>query len=203
MLPQEGFESVKARLVVVPLPPEAAGRARQKIRKNAAKKGRTPNELGLRLAGYFCVVTTMSSERATAETLCRIYRVRWQIELLFKRGRSLLNLGEIKGGKDLVEIQVWAQVLFLIICEQWSTRLNEVPLGGKGSHSQWRSVEIIGWDIRIIIMNKRSLDERLEAIEETKRPLRERPRKKRHYAREMYEEIMQMLNSGKPQGNQQ
>ena len=46
-------------LLIRPLPTEAANRSRQRLRRNAAKKGRTPNATALRLAGYFCVLTTL------------------------------------------------------------------------------------------------------------------------------------------------
>ena len=41
---------VRGRLLIRPLPTEAASRSRQRLRRNAAKKGRTPNATALRLA---------------------------------------------------------------------------------------------------------------------------------------------------------
>jgi hypothetical protein len=79
LLPEEGREAVAARLVIVPLPPEQAGRARQKLRKG--RKGRPISKLTLRLAGYFCCVTTLTKEEAPTEALLTWYRVRWQVEI--------------------------------------------------------------------------------------------------------------------------
>lgn len=79
LLPEHGHETVPARLVLLPLPPEQAGRARQRLRK--AKKGHAPSELALRHAGYFCCVTTLTKEEASTEALLAWYRVRWQVEI--------------------------------------------------------------------------------------------------------------------------
>ena len=85
-----------ARLLVRPLPTELANRARAKLRRNASKKGRTPSQLALRLAGYFCLLTTLPLELANDEVVLELYRIRWQIELFFKRCKSLLHLNQLR-----------------------------------------------------------------------------------------------------------
>ncbi len=95
-LPLEGKLPVSARLLIRPLPPEAANRNRQRLRRNAAKKGRTPSATALRLAGYFCVLTTLPESLASADVVLELYRVRWQIELFFKRCKGLLHFDHLR-----------------------------------------------------------------------------------------------------------
>lgn len=85
-----------ARLLIKPLPSELAAGARAKLRRNASKKGRTPSQLALRLAGYFCLLTTLPLELASDEVVLELYRIRWQIELFFKRCKSLLHLDQLR-----------------------------------------------------------------------------------------------------------
>jgi DDE family transposase len=95
-VPLEGTSPLPARLLVRPLPTELANRARAKLRRNASKKGRTPSQLALRLAGYFCLLTTLPLELANDEVVLELYRIRWQIELFFKRCKSLLHLNQLR-----------------------------------------------------------------------------------------------------------
>jgi Transposase DDE domain len=81
-----------ARLLVLPLPAEKVARARQAVRKKAKKEGRTPDRRTLLLAGYVTLVSTVATAVANAHTLGSWYRVRWQVELGFKRAKSLLHL---------------------------------------------------------------------------------------------------------------
>jgi hypothetical protein len=115
---------LSARLIVVPLPPEVAGRARQKVHKAATKKGKKPDALALHLAGYLCLLTTLTTDALRVEEACALYRVRWQVECFLKRAKSVAGLDVIRGGDALVDAQIWARLLSL--CDQESRRPNEV-----------------------------------------------------------------------------
>jgi hypothetical protein len=95
-VPLEGKDPVPARVLICPLPTEAANRHRQQLRRNAAKKGRTPSATALRLAGYFCVLTTLPESLASPAVVLELYRVRWQIELFFKRCKGLLHFDRLR-----------------------------------------------------------------------------------------------------------
>ena len=95
-VPLEGKAPVPARRLIRPLPTEAAHRHRQRLRRNAAKKGRTPSATALRLASYFCVLTTLPESLASADVVLELYRVRWQIELFFKRCKGLLHFDQLR-----------------------------------------------------------------------------------------------------------
>jgi hypothetical protein len=95
-VPLPGKGPVPARLLIRPLPTEAASRNRQRLRRNAAKKGRTPSATALRLAGYFCVLTTLPEGLANDDVVLELYRIRWQIELFFKRCKGLLHFDQLR-----------------------------------------------------------------------------------------------------------
>jgi len=95
-VPLSEKDPVHARLLIRPLPTEAAHRNRQHLRRNAAKKGRTPQAPTLRLAGYFCVLTTLPEALASDDVVLELYRIRWQIELFFKRCKGLLHFDQLR-----------------------------------------------------------------------------------------------------------
>jgi hypothetical protein len=119
LVPLAGHEPLPARLLVRPLRPEAAARARQKLLKNASKHGKTPDELALRLAGYLCLLTTMPEELLSDDDAFRLYRLRWQIELAFKRYKSLLGLNKLRKANDpLLNVQILGKLIVIALVEK-------------------------------------------------------------------------------------
>src|SRR4029077_2007562 len=84
-------QGVPCRLTARRCPPEVAARRRQKLRESTrSKKGREPSERQLALCDWLVLATNVAAERLTVKELWVVYRCRWQIELLFKRGKQQL-----------------------------------------------------------------------------------------------------------------
>lgn len=82
--------SVDARMVAIRKAPEAAEKARAKILREAGAKRSRIDPLTLEAAGYIFVITSLGPEVSPEEVL-ELYRLRWQVELVFKR---LKGIGE-------------------------------------------------------------------------------------------------------------
>jgi hypothetical protein len=80
--------------------------AQEKLRQIAARKGRNLQPDTLEAAGYVVVLTTLPD--VPADLILELYRYRWQIELAFKRLKSLLHLGHLKK-TDPVGAKAWLQ----------------------------------------------------------------------------------------------
>ncbi len=104
---------IKGRLCAIKKTPEAAKRALKKARRRAQKKGYTPSNLTLEVAGYVIILTTISSDILEASKVLEIYRGRWQIELVFKRLKSLAQMGQLPK-KDPEAARAWLQGKFLL-----------------------------------------------------------------------------------------
>jgi hypothetical protein len=90
-----GLLSVPARLVVSRKPEEAAKAERQRILRAASRKGRQADPRTLKAAAFFFVLTSVPRQRLTAQQALELYRLRWQIEMTFKRMKGLLDLGDL------------------------------------------------------------------------------------------------------------
>jgi hypothetical protein len=79
---------------------EAIRRAQRRLtRKQQTGRGTVTAETR-EYARYVLVFTTLPQSRATAEQVLECYRLRWQIELTFKRLKSVVQLGHIPKQDD-------------------------------------------------------------------------------------------------------
>lgn len=85
-----------ARLITIRKSREAADRERLRIRAEAKKKGKEPTKKTLEAASFTFLLTTLPEDSACAEEIGELYRFRWQIELLFKRMKSLMGLDSLR-----------------------------------------------------------------------------------------------------------
>lgn len=92
------FEGVcyPVRLLAVRLPPEKAKQARLQAVQRAKKHGHQLRAETLYLAEWVLVITTLPEGDWPPEAVLRVYRARWQIELVFKRLKQQLHLDTLR-----------------------------------------------------------------------------------------------------------
>lgn len=90
----------RVRVCAVRKSREAADLAKAKIRQAASKKQKAILPDTLEFAEYVVVLTTLDSTVLGVGGVLQLYRARWQIELCFKRFKSLLQLGHLPKRSD-------------------------------------------------------------------------------------------------------
>lgn len=80
------------RLVAVKKPADAAAEARRKARRDAQDEGRTISKETLEAADWVILVTSLVPDEFSTKDVLALYRLRWRIELGFKRLKSLIGL---------------------------------------------------------------------------------------------------------------
>ena len=90
----------------------AADRARRKLRRVASKNGKQLKPETLEFAGYVFVLATLAPGLLDTNAILDLYRARWQIELCFKRLKSLLRLGHLPKQSD-ESARAWIQAKLL------------------------------------------------------------------------------------------
>ncbi len=91
-------KAIQGRIVAVRLPPPQAEKARERLIREHGRKHVT--ELMLELSNYVVLFTTAPKARLDSTQLIELYRMRWQIELNFKRDKSIAGLDELPNFKD-------------------------------------------------------------------------------------------------------
>ena len=83
------------RLIANAVPATQRCQARRKKARRAKKKGKQVSARTLRLTGWWLLLTTLDAAWSAAD-IVRLYRARWQVELLFKRLKQLLRAQAIR-----------------------------------------------------------------------------------------------------------
>jgi hypothetical protein len=109
-------QHLPGRLVAVRCPQEVADRRRQKAIESAKRKGRTPSEEYLALLDWTIFVTNVPFEMLSVQQVVLLYRVRWQIELVFKLWKSYCGLGRIAGlRRERVLTELYAKMIGIVL----------------------------------------------------------------------------------------
>jgi hypothetical protein len=100
----------------------------QRARKDSRRHGKTPKRETLEAAKYVFLLTSLAPDQASAEEVLALYRLRWQIELLFKRLKSLLRIDELPN-KDPAAARCWilANLLAALLLEDQARLLLDFP----------------------------------------------------------------------------
>lgn len=83
---------LKMRVVALRKPPAAIAEARRKAKLAAKKQGRQASKQTLYACEWVILVTSLKQEAFSTEEIFKLYRMRWRIELAFKRLKSLIGL---------------------------------------------------------------------------------------------------------------
>lgn len=98
---------------------EASQRARMRYRRRMSKKSKNITKTGLHWCDYVILVSSLSPELLDVKRAFELYRRRWQVELLFKRLKSVLDVDQLRTRKDsaLAKTYLWAKMLYALWIE--------------------------------------------------------------------------------------
>jgi hypothetical protein len=84
------------RIIASALPKDIAAEARKKREQKAKKKGKQLQPDTLFLVGWTLLITNLPKRPWSYKHILQLYRARWQIELLFKRMKQMMDMHVIR-----------------------------------------------------------------------------------------------------------
>jgi len=91
---------IAGRLVATKRSAVAARRAQRQLHQRACRRQEKVSAASHEAAGYVFVWTSLPTRGYPASAVMELYRLRWQIELTFKRMKSLLGFGQLPKRND-------------------------------------------------------------------------------------------------------
>jgi hypothetical protein len=108
---------VKVRLTAYRVPANIADQRRWELRKKANKKGHRVSRKSLQLCDWSLFITNASEEQIPGKMIRTIYRVRWNIELLFKSWKSILRIhkSNVKKNENRLKCELYGKLILAVI----------------------------------------------------------------------------------------
>jgi hypothetical protein len=94
-----GQQKIAGRVCAIRKSRDAIARAERRL-KDKQQKGKSVGPATRKYAEYVLVFTTLPASAASAEQVLEAYRLRWQVELTFKRLKSIAQLGHVPKHDD-------------------------------------------------------------------------------------------------------
>ncbi|HVU69439.1 MAG TPA: IS4 family transposase [Ktedonobacteraceae bacterium] len=181
------------RLIAVAFPEAQAEALREQKRRQARDKGRKLSEQAIFLAGFHLIVTTLPEKQWPAALVLDLYACRWQIEILFKRIKQVLETHRLPCRcPQMAQAMIAALLVAWLLIEDEATELRRQitdaePLTLPVSSwqlNQWAKAGlqhvVVGWwspqQLRALIPELRRL-----FSDKRRRPLREHQRRVRFH----------------------
>src|SRR5882724_11844534 len=129
----EALEPLILRLVIRRKTPEQAAAEQKRLLKDAKKRGKQPDPRSLEAAKYILLLTSLPANTFPPADILALYRFRWQIELAFKRFKSLAGLDMLPAKKpELARAWIYARLIVAIIAEQIAGQVPDSSPSGPG-----------------------------------------------------------------------
>ena len=112
---------VLIRLVVRRQTPAAIEAAHKHLRQHASRKQTKLDDRSLVAAGFLVLATSLPGAAFPAAEVLAAYRLRWQIELAFKRLKSLLHIDKIRTKTETgTRCWLYAHLIVALLCDDLS-----------------------------------------------------------------------------------
>ena len=122
---REHAREIEGRLIATRLRPADAEKARARLRRELGNKA---TFLDMEAAQYVVVFTTVPAERMPTAMCLALYRIRWQIELAFKRWKSVCHFDRLPNYRDDTILSwLYAKLLLGLIMQRMASGSSLFP----------------------------------------------------------------------------
>jgi hypothetical protein len=172
------------RLVARRLPSRAATAARRRALQASRKQKHKPTALTRRMAGWVVVVSNLPVDQWTPTQILALYRLRWQVELLIKRCKSILQLDHLRAqNPQVAQVYLLAKALGALLLHHGlraeTQAVTEWFEDTDRPVSPWRWTAFWWAHLRAMVCGQLTLSMLQTALPQLGRYLRDAPRKRR------------------------
>lgn len=155
---------LEVRLVAYRVPKDIVAERKRKAHKKNKEMGRTLSREKLALLEFSLFVTNIPSEIISVEAIGTIYRLRWEIELIFKTWKSHLKIDVLQGlCLQRILCLIWSRLCMVILVAHITAGF--LNLAKKLCEGEVSQVKIISYLLRNGTLCKAIQIETLEDLE--------------------------------------
>ena len=146
-------KALKIRLIVESVPKSIVEQRIKKAKRKAGKKSRKPSPKYLYLQNWNLYITNIEQEKIVSKNIILLYKIRWQVEIVFKTWKSYHGLEHIRGKrKARIECFMYGRLIMIVIMSflfntihrnVWDTKKREASLSKVIKHFQVKGIKIL------------------------------------------------------------
>ena len=119
LIPKRNGNTIEGRICAVRKTEEAIKAAHKKLRRKASKNGHTIAPETMEYAKYVIIFTNYPQESFSDVETLQWYRSRWQVELIFKKFKSIAQLGHLpKHSDDSSKAWLYGKLFVALLTEK-------------------------------------------------------------------------------------
>jgi len=192
----------KVRLIASKLPADKVAAVRKRKQRKAQKAGRKLTNHTLQLAQWLLLITTLEASWNASDVL-RLYRARWQVELVFKRLKQHLRVTDLRcHTAEALEATVRALLVAWALQEQVAEEVRAgLPCGSRDPRqaaSSWLLVGLSAQTLREQVRGTWTLSRLGACLPRLVRFLVSSPRKRRQQEAEARAWLQERLRLAAP-----
>lgn len=132
---------IQGRLIGFHLPNVQAREARERVRR---EEGPSVTDEQLEAAEYVILFTTAPMDRLSAQRCVEAYRLRWQVELQFKRWKSICNFDRLPNYRDDTMLSwLTAKVLLGMLLDRVASASGQDETNRSAARQPWKLTSIL------------------------------------------------------------
>ena len=132
-------------MIASKLPADKVAAARKRKAQKAKKAKRKLRPTTVALAGWLVLITTLDASWPAPEVL-RLYQARWQIELVFKRLKTLAELGSLpKHDEQSARAWLYGKLLIALLGQKLERLGRDISPWGYRLPEMWKWQRVAGF----------------------------------------------------------
>lgn len=109
-------DKINVRLVAYRLPNTLAEQRRRKLNEDHRRRGTRPSKESLALQDWSVYITNTTDTQIRQADIHHVYSMRWQIELVFKLSKSLLQIDAVRSTKSSrVVVEIYGKFICMML----------------------------------------------------------------------------------------
>lgn len=122
---ESGKEEIHSRLICLRVSEQVAAKRRRRLKKEARKKGRNVSQRHLSLCDWTLMVTNVPEMLLPSEMVYALYRLRWQIELIFKQLKSILCIHQsVTSKENRLRCEIYGKLIMAVLLHRIHASIN-------------------------------------------------------------------------------
>lgn len=159
-----GEERLEVRLLAYKVPKQVEVQRRRQANKKAKEMGRKLSKAKLDLLGWSLFITNIGAEMVSCEAIGTVYRLRWEIELIFKTWKSELKIQILKGiCLHRILYLIWSRLCMVVLLAYISSGF--LTLAKKMFEGELSEVKLIRYLLRNAVLAKAVQTQALKELE--------------------------------------